>query len=216
MTAASATSDGDDDMFPLTPNSKHSTGECHIADTSVEAGFPTANHSPGPENQHNDPFLSYSRASSSQGAHVLHKIIDNIVCDQGTSQSVEQKDKETYLKQMEQLGANSFHLVICVLEAVRERECMFYFAACWDIAVFERQKDVTAYACETSKANFLMVKQELRSVLDILAQRLLLPCATIVDDRHLVAARDNNMRSIQRADDVLAFVKSHGNPVGEN
>jgi hypothetical protein len=113
---------------------------------------------------------------------------------------------------MGQLSANSFHLSIRVLEAIRERERMLYFASCWDVALFERQKDFAAFERELSKTNFLVVERELGTVLDILAQRLSSPRGLATDGRHLAAVCDNNMRSIRRADDVLAFVKNHGCP----
>lgn len=116
------------------------------------------------------------------------------------------------MKQMGQLSASSFHLSIRVLEAVRERERMLYFASCWDVALFERQKDFAACERELSKTNFLVVERELGTVLDILAQRLSSPRGLATDGRHLAAVRENNRRSIRRADDVLAFVKDHGCP----
>ncbi|KAG2749568.1 hypothetical protein P692DRAFT_20731547 [Suillus brevipes Sb2] len=208
--AASATSDADDIVFPLTPNSKKSTGECRIANTSLEAESPLTSHSPG--DQPNDPFLSYSQASPPYGVRVLDKMIGNIIHSEGTSESVKQEDKESYLKQMGQLSANSFHLSIRVLEAIRERERMLYFASCWDVALFERQKDFAAVECELLKTNFLVVERELGTVLDILGQRLSSPRELATDGRHRVAVRENNMRSIRRADDVLAFVRNHGIP----
>jgi hypothetical protein len=115
------------------------------------------------------------------------------------------------LKHLGQLNARSFHLNIRVLEAIRERERMQYFASCWDVAIFERLKDVAAFDCEASKNNFRVVEQELRMVLDVVSQRLSSSCEPLKDGRLLDDVCENNRRCIRRADDVLASVKHSGN-----
>ncbi|KAG2146230.1 hypothetical protein DEU56DRAFT_753731 [Suillus clintonianus] len=213
MTVGSATSDADDDAFPLTPNSKQSNGECRIADTSAEAESPTASHSP--ENQYNNAFPTHSRASSSESRHILDKLMDNITNKGTTSESIDQEVKETYLKHMGRLNAISLHLNVRVLEAIRERERMLYFASCWDVALFERRKDVAAFESETSKANFCVVEQDLRSVLDILAKYLSSPCDAATDGRHLAVTHESKRRCIRRADSALALAKHHGSLMEE-
>lgn len=99
MTAASAASDADDMVFPLTPNSKKSTGQCRIANTSLEAESPLTSHSPEDQLDDTDTFLSYSQASPSRSTRFLDKMIGNIIYNEGTSESVEQ-----------QVGSNLMHL----------------------------------------------------------------------------------------------------------
>ncbi|KAG2126961.1 hypothetical protein DEU56DRAFT_758775 [Suillus clintonianus] len=210
--ATSTTSDAED-KYPLTPNSKGSGGACRIANTSEGVGSPTPSHST--ENQHSDAPPPDGWINSSEDHRVLDRLLNNIVCDQGISEIVEQKVKDAYLRHLGRLNANYFHRVIHLLEAIRERERMRYFVSCWDIAVVQRWEAVAVSASDTSKSDFVMVERELGMVLDILSQRLSLPRVppTDSDSQHLLTARDNDRRSVRRADDVLGFLQAHAPPM---
>jgi hypothetical protein len=116
---------------------------------------------------------------------------------------------------MKQLNAKSFYGVVHYLEAVRERQRMRYFTACWDVAVVQRRQAAVLSARDESKSDFLTVERELALVLDILAQRLTLPreLETAANTQYLMASRDDDRRSIQRADDALAVLKAGANSI---
>ncbi|KAG2147494.1 hypothetical protein DEU56DRAFT_929124 [Suillus clintonianus] len=204
----SATSTTSDPEFPLTPNSNRSSGVCRISHPSVEAASPTP--SPSPEDQHSD--ASRPHYSSSYEERIFDGLLDNLNCDQGTSESTEQqKVMEAYSRHLGQLSASSFHSIIRYLEAVRERQRMRYYTSCWDVVVVQRREAVALSARDKSESDFHAVERELRFVLDILSQRLSLPNETTEDSQDIAAARDKDRISISRTDTVLATLKSRAN-----
>jgi hypothetical protein len=86
MIVASTTSDVED-IFPLTPHSKHSAGACRIVDASGGATSPTS--SLFLENQHGDAFR-HDGISSFEDQHMF-RLVDSVVYDKSTSEDVEQK-----------------------------------------------------------------------------------------------------------------------------
>ncbi|KAG1737310.1 hypothetical protein EDB19DRAFT_987420 [Suillus lakei] len=105
--AASTTSDAED-IYLLTPKSKRSGGACHIANASVGAGSPAPSHFP--ENKNSDTSLPDGGISSFEDQRIFDGLLDNGVHGQGTSENVEQKVKDAYLRHMGQLNAKLFLL----------------------------------------------------------------------------------------------------------
>jgi hypothetical protein len=86
MIVASTTSDVED-IFPLTPHSKHFAGACHIVDASGGATSPTS--SLFLENQHGDTFC-HEGISSFEDQHMF-RLVDSVVYEKSMSEDVEQK-----------------------------------------------------------------------------------------------------------------------------
>jgi hypothetical protein len=207
--AAGTTSDADDDIFPLTPNSKSSS---FVVNDGV--GPQTLHY---PESERGD--LPHRRTTSFEDQCLFERLSGRSVDVNDTSEAISEKVgivsntsissddvrhiqvKDAYTNTLQGLSPASFQCAIHYMEAVRERHRMLYYAACWEVSEHARREALARSMREDSKKDYMKAEQEVRFLLEILGQRVALT-------RHPVAncsaeVRDNSRTSVRRTDAVL-------------
>ncbi|KAG1750698.1 hypothetical protein EDB19DRAFT_1904110 [Suillus lakei] len=197
--SANTTSDADDDIFPLTPNSKSSF--CVANDGAGP-------HNPGcsPESEH-DNFVANS-LSNGAGLQTLScppKSEHGRSVNFSTSEVISKKVKDAYMGTLQELSTTtSFKYIIHYLEAIRERHHMLYHAACWEVSEHTRWKALTRSMREDSKQDYLKAEQEVWFLLEILGRHLALSTHPVVN--YSAEFHDNSRTSVCWTDAVLIIL----------
>ncbi|KAG1820001.1 hypothetical protein DFJ58DRAFT_739364 [Suillus subalutaceus] len=178
--AAGTTSDADDDIFPLTPNSK---GSSFV--TNNGAGLQTLHC---PESECGDP--PHRRSTSFEDQYLFERLSGRSVDSNDRSETISERAKAAYMNTLQQLSPTSFQCVIHYLEAVRERHRMLYHAACWEVSECARWEALARSMHEDLKKDYVNAEQEVRFLLEILGQRMALthhPVANCSAEVHTTA-----------------------------
>ncbi|KAG1722015.1 hypothetical protein EDB19DRAFT_1916963 [Suillus lakei] len=122
-------SEMDDNVFPLTPDSKCSGNPHYVADISGGAGSstPSQYHKQHFANNHHHP---YRQTPSFQDRHIFECMLGSSDCD-SSLEDMKGKTDDGFLRYMDVLGPQSFHLVVHYKEAVRERKHLDLYVAYW-------------------------------------------------------------------------------------
>ncbi|KAG1795209.1 uncharacterized protein HD556DRAFT_1442542 [Suillus plorans] len=194
----SAANDTDDDIFPLTPNSKSSLRDLNSPFNGVELRTPSS-----PQSKHCDPPRWTTRF---EDQHIFNRLVGRPFEVDDSSGTINENARDTYLKILGELGTNSFLCAVQYLEAVRERCRMNYHAACWEVSEFERGKALARSMCEDSKRDFSKAEQEVQYLMEIFHQRLSLSRHGALGSFCPTEVRDSIRTSIRRTDAVLGIL----------
>ncbi|KAG1835371.1 hypothetical protein DFJ58DRAFT_847422 [Suillus subalutaceus] len=222
ITAADTTSDADDDMFPLTPNSKSSFSVAnnpsngagpHNSCCSPESehhDFVANSPSNGarlqtlspPENGHGDP--PHYNTTFFEDQNLFDQLSGRSVTFNDASEVISEKVNDVYAKILGELSTTSLQYVIQYMEAVRECHCMLYHAACWEVLEYARWEALARSMRENSKIDFLKAEQEVRFLLEIFGRcDLALSCHPVTSRNYPADARDRSKASICRTNAIL-------------
>ncbi|KAG1723493.1 hypothetical protein EDB19DRAFT_1916053 [Suillus lakei] len=217
--AVNTTSDADDDIFPLTPNSKssfcvanngaglHNPGcspESEHDDfvaNSLSSGAGPQTLSCPPESKHGD--LLHCRTTSFEDQWLFDRLSGRSV-DFSTSEVISEKVKDVYIDTLQELSTTSFQYVIHYLEAIHEHHRMLYHTACWEVSEHARQEALAHSMCEDSKQDYLKAEQEVQFLLEILGRCLALSAHPIVN--YSTKFCDNSRTSVRRTEAVLIIL----------
>lgn len=200
--ATTSGSDAEEDILPLTPDSKRSyrTGCAHIPPRRS----PALSHFRRQRNRGSHP---YRRPSPSfEEDYLGSKLLGRPSNSDDSAESMSFGVKDAYTKQIEQLSPDSFRYAVHYKEAVRERKRMRMFTAAWELEEIKRLRAFLQTTMVSSEMEFVAAEQESRWLLDIIVDRQKLRSVE-ADARHVTAAYDRDKKSLHRADEELSLLK---------
>ncbi|KAG1785802.1 uncharacterized protein HD556DRAFT_1450355 [Suillus plorans] len=218
--SAANASDADDDVLPLTPDSKSSFRIAHngawlhkleyspksthhifFYGSSSSGAGPQTQSCP-PESEHNS--LPNHRPTVFEDQSLFDRLSGRYVDPKDTSEALSERAKKSYMRILQDLNVTTFQCAIQYLEAVHERHRMLYHAACWEVSEHARREALARSMCETLKHNFVTAEQEVRLLLEIFSQRLALSHHPVASCS--VEASEISRASVRRTDAVLSIV----------
>ncbi|KAG1739656.1 hypothetical protein EDB19DRAFT_1978039 [Suillus lakei] len=203
VTAASTVSETDDDVFPLTPDSKRSGDPHYVADISGGAGSstPSRYHKQHFANNHHHP---YRRTPSFQDRHIFECMLGSSDCD-SLLEDMKGKTDDGFLRYMDMLGPQSFRLVVHYKEAVRERKRLDLYVAYWAREETKRLDTIRRFVLLTAQEEYARAEREAAVLLNRLLERH--PPSTGVDAQSLTRFSDRCRRSLGKTDAQLDLLK---------
>ncbi|KAG2337980.1 hypothetical protein BDR05DRAFT_952257 [Suillus weaverae] len=189
--------DEESDIFPLTPNSKHSGGACNTINISAGVHSPDAHGS--------NHYHPYCWPPLFEEKHFFERF-SACVTGEEQSQDVSCKVVESYLRHIEGMSPHTFHCAVHYKEAIRETLHMDYYSGLWRHEAAQRLCAFQGSLNTERKAQFRKAEQESRWLLNILVERNAMSAA-ITDVQYLAAARDDNARALRMADIELDILK---------
>ncbi|KAG2062919.1 hypothetical protein BDR04DRAFT_1164464 [Suillus decipiens] len=197
VTVDSMDSDADEDIFPITPDSKHSCPTHRF--TSAEADSPTPSRSTFNDNDLDLPHTLPSVDKDHGDNNSVGGSLVNVDKPNNNSRSQPDIDKFTLLKRMEVLSPKAKRFVVRYKEAVRERKRMRFFATLWKREEIKRLDSLYDTICEDLECDLTTAEEECRFLSNTLSDR--------PNVQHLNALREDDKKSLRRADAELIMLR---------
>ncbi|KAG2109361.1 uncharacterized protein F5147DRAFT_798592 [Suillus discolor] len=158
-------SDAEEDILPLTPDSKHSyrMGCAHI----LPRRSPTLSRFQRPRNRGSHPYCRPS--PSLEEEYLGSKLLGRPSNSDDPSESMSLRD--AYTRQIEQLSPDSFHYAVHYKEAVCERKRMRLFTVAWELEETKRLHAFLEATMVNSEMEFAAAVDESRWLLDMIVDR---------------------------------------------
>ncbi|KAG2136923.1 uncharacterized protein EDB93DRAFT_1253784 [Suillus bovinus] len=196
-------SDGEDNNFLMTPQSKQSHSACHVAKPSSGVGSPTPSRSLKIEDT--NTFSIYPMITSLDDQHYFDKFLGRPVNDEQSLEKISQRVQDIYRSHIERLSLNSVHCAVHYKEAVRECKRMRWYTARWEVTEVQRLHTLLCSLCDESETEFIMAERVSRWLLDVLVQQQTMH-ATATHAEYAAATCNNDKRSFLLADAELVML----------
>ncbi|KAG1873420.1 hypothetical protein C8R48DRAFT_769859 [Suillus tomentosus] len=205
----------DDDLLPLTPDSKHSDNKHRMASTSAIARSPTSSRPPQQNHSeiNDNSFHPFSRPSSFQERHFVDRMLGSSHGDNLPEDSSSSKLDDAFLMRLDTLGPIAFRMIVHLKEAIRERQRMRLFTSYWELEESARRNKLCDFLYHEAQVEFAQAEQESKRFLEALLEKYP-PLVGVTDTQYLSQTCARNKASLRQTDGQLDLLKHHVENMG--